>query len=251
MHLGSHCPPGYFGMPPGSRKEASSLSPCPFWAKPITHVGLFHITTVQKCVCVPIHMQLRSTGFPGGFRVTAFQARLTTLIVSRRDGACASLRHLEERNLTSTSPKLSRSTISTTHPRPTGRFERTDRSFALYRALPGSVSGTLPPPTTTTECPLSFAWFYSYLALHPPIRPGCFPFSALFTLGPLGIPWRVIPPSTLRSHSHPSEGFPCSRRWTLQRHLGGGSLPSYTAHCGTPLGSKVNSGSLRSTFQHA
>ena len=141
MHLGSHCPPGYFGMPPGSREALSSLSPCPFWTKPITHVGLSYITTVPKCVCVPIHMQLCSTGFPGGFRVTAFQARLTALIVSRRDGACASLRHLEERNLTSTSPKLSRSTVSTSHPRPIGRFERTDRSFVLHAALPHSLGG--------------------------------------------------------------------------------------------------------------
>ena len=141
MHVGSHCPPGYFGMPPGSCEEMSSLSPCPFWTKPITHVGLSHITTVRKCVCVPIHMQLCSTGFPGGFRVTAFQARLTTLMVSRRDGACASLRHLEERNLTSTSPKLSRSTVSTSHPRPIGRFERTDRSFALRHALHTSPVG--------------------------------------------------------------------------------------------------------------
>ena len=136
MHLGSHCPPGYFGMPPESCKEMSSLSPCPFWTKPITHVGLPYMTTVRKCVCVPIHMQLCSTGFPGAFRVTAFQARLTTLMVSRRDGACASLRHLEERNFTSTSPKLSRSTVSTSHPRPIGRFERTDRSFPRVHSSP-------------------------------------------------------------------------------------------------------------------
>jgi hypothetical protein len=47
LHLGSHCSPGYFGMQPGSSEELSSLSPCPFWAKPITHVGLFYITTIQ------------------------------------------------------------------------------------------------------------------------------------------------------------------------------------------------------------
>jgi hypothetical protein len=132
LHLGSPCPPGYFGMPPGSCDEVSSLSPCPFWTKPITHVGLLNLTTVQKCVCVPIHMQLCSTGFPGGFRVTAFQTRLIALRVSRRGGACASLRHLKERNFTSTSPKLSRSTISTSHPRPVGRFERTDRSVTRF-----------------------------------------------------------------------------------------------------------------------
>jgi hypothetical protein len=138
LHVGSHCPPGYFGMPPESCKEMFSLSPCPFWTKPITHVGLCHITTVQQCVRVPIHMQLCSTGFPGGFRGTAFQARLTALMVSRCGGACASLRHLEERNLTSTSPKLSRSTVSTSHPQPIGCFERTDRSFPMWQAFPAA-----------------------------------------------------------------------------------------------------------------
>ena len=108
LHLGSHYPPGYFGMPPGSQQKVSSLSPCPFWAKPLTHLGLFFMTTVQKCLRVPIPMQLCSTGFPGGFRVTAFHARFTVLIVSRHCGACASLRHLEERNSTSTALKLSR-----------------------------------------------------------------------------------------------------------------------------------------------
>ena len=131
LHVGLHCPPGYFGMPPGSREEVSSLSPCPFWAKPLTHVGLFHITTVQKCIRVPIPMQLCLTGFPSGFRVTAFQARFTALIGSPCCGACASLRHLEERNYTSTTPKLSRLAVSTSHPWPVGHFERTDRSCPL------------------------------------------------------------------------------------------------------------------------
>ncbi len=108
LHLGSHYPPGYFGMPPGSQQKVSSLSPCPFWTKPLTHFGLFFMTTVQTCVRVPIPMQLCSTGFPVGFRVTAFHARFTALIVSRHCGACASLGHLEERNSTSTALKLSR-----------------------------------------------------------------------------------------------------------------------------------------------
>ena len=103
------------------------------------------------------------------------------------------------------------------------------------------MSGTSPPPTTTTECPLSFAWFYSYLALHPPIRPGRFPFSALFTLGHLGIPSGVGPEGTHRSHSHPSKGFPCPLPWTLQRGLGGGYLIPYAAHCGTQPGNGVTS----------
>jgi hypothetical protein len=34
-------------MHPGASEELSSLSPCPFWAKPITHVGLLYITTIQ------------------------------------------------------------------------------------------------------------------------------------------------------------------------------------------------------------
>jgi hypothetical protein len=46
LHGGLDCPPGYFGMPPGSREDVSSLSPCPFWTKPIPHGGLSHITTV-------------------------------------------------------------------------------------------------------------------------------------------------------------------------------------------------------------
>jgi hypothetical protein len=124
-------------MPPGSSEELSSLSPCPFWTKPITHVGLPHITTIQTCVRGPTHTQLCSAGFPGGFKVTALQARFTVLMVSRGRGACASLRHLEERNCTSTVSKLSMTlTVSTPHPWPVGHFEGTDRSFALYAVFP-------------------------------------------------------------------------------------------------------------------
>jgi hypothetical protein len=126
-------------MPPGSSEELSSLSPCPFWTKPITHVGLPHITTIQTCVRVPTPTQLCSAGFPGGFKVTAFQARFTVLMVRRGRGACASLRHLEERNCTSTVSKFSMTlTVSTPHPWPVGHFEGTDRSFALYVAFPRS-----------------------------------------------------------------------------------------------------------------
>lgn len=53
LSLGSYCSPGYFGVLPGSRKIASSrcrvasvlVSPCPFWTKPIAHVGLSSVTT--------------------------------------------------------------------------------------------------------------------------------------------------------------------------------------------------------------
>jgi hypothetical protein len=88
---------------------------------------------------VPTHTQLCSAGFPGGFKVTAFQARFTVLMVGRGRGACASLRHLEERNCTSTVSKLSMTlTVSTPHPWPIGHFEGTDRSFPVYTACPCS-----------------------------------------------------------------------------------------------------------------
>ena len=53
LSLGSYCSPGYFGVQPGSRNVASSLSrvasayvsPYPFWTKPIAYVGLFSVTT--------------------------------------------------------------------------------------------------------------------------------------------------------------------------------------------------------------
>src|SRR5215831_18244964 len=79
--------------------------PMPFWAKPIIHVGLLFITTIPSCVRVPTHTQLCSAGFAGGFRVTAFHARFTTLMVSRSRGACASSWHRGERNCTSTASK--------------------------------------------------------------------------------------------------------------------------------------------------
>jgi hypothetical protein len=55
LSLGSYCSPGYFGVLPGSREGAASLdrvlsvvvSPCPFWTKPIAHVGLSSMTTTQ------------------------------------------------------------------------------------------------------------------------------------------------------------------------------------------------------------
>jgi hypothetical protein len=92
-------------MPSGSPEEMSSHSPCLFWAKPITHVGLFHITTILTCVRVPTRAQLSSAGFASGVSVTAFHARCIALRVSRRHGACASPWHLGERNCTSTVPK--------------------------------------------------------------------------------------------------------------------------------------------------
>jgi hypothetical protein len=142
LHVGSHCSPGYLRDASGSREEVSSRSPCPFWTKPITHVGLSHMTTIQARVRVPTPMQLCWAGWPGGFRGTAFYARFTRLRVSRTRGAYASPRHLGERNCTSTAPKLSKtSAVSTPHPWPLCHFEGTDRSFALCPALPDALGG--------------------------------------------------------------------------------------------------------------
>ena len=52
LNLGPHYLPGYFGMQSGSHEELSSLSPCPFWTKPITYVGLLNVTTIQPWVCL-------------------------------------------------------------------------------------------------------------------------------------------------------------------------------------------------------
>jgi hypothetical protein len=46
-----------------------------FWPKPILRVGLSHVTTIQAWIRVPVRVQLSSTGFPVGFRVTAFDPR--------------------------------------------------------------------------------------------------------------------------------------------------------------------------------
>jgi hypothetical protein len=132
LPVGSHCAPGYVRDASGARAEVSSLSPCPYWTKPITHVGLSHMTPMQSCVRVPTRRQLCGAGCPGGFRGTACYARCTRLIVSRTRGAYASPRHLGERNCTSTAPKLSKtSAVSTPHPWHLCHFEGTDRSFAL------------------------------------------------------------------------------------------------------------------------
>jgi hypothetical protein len=125
-------------MPPASCEALARLSPCPLWPKPLPPVGLPSMTTVQQCVWVPSPLPRCSTGCPGEGSVTACQARLTTWMVSRRDGAWASRRPLEERHGTSTSPTLSRRAVSTSHPRPLDRFERTDRRFPLYQAFPDS-----------------------------------------------------------------------------------------------------------------
>jgi hypothetical protein len=170
-------------MPSGSREEVSSHSPCPFWAKPITHGGLFHLTTIQKCVRVPTHAQLCSAGFAGGFSVTAFHARFIALKVSRGHGACASPWHLGERNCTSTAPKLSQ-TLRSRPFIPDGyrHFEGTDRSFPLYAACPR-------------------AEYYGHADATP---------------GPRRIQG-VLPRLYCRAPSPPWHSLPYAPRWTLTR----------------------------------
>ena len=88
---------------------------------------------------MPTHTQLCSTGFAGGFSVTAFRSRFTVLRISRDRGDRASPLHLEERNCTSTGPKLSKtSSVHVPHPWRMRHFEGTDRSFPLYVAFPRS-----------------------------------------------------------------------------------------------------------------
>ena len=88
---------------------------------------------------MPTHTQLCSTGFAGGFSVTAFRSRFTVLRISRDRGDRASPLHLGERNCTSTGPKLSKtSSVHVPHPWRMRHFEGTDRSFALSTAFPSS-----------------------------------------------------------------------------------------------------------------
>ena len=91
---------------------------------------------------MPTPTQLCSTGFAGGFSVTAFRSRFTVLRISRDRGERASPLHLGERNCTSTGPKLSKtSSVHVPHPWRMRHFEGTDRSFALYTAFPCALDG--------------------------------------------------------------------------------------------------------------
>ncbi len=91
---------------------------------------------------MPTPTQLCSTGFAGGFSVTAFRSRFTVLRISRDRGDRASPLHLGERNYTSTGPKLSKtSSVHVPHPWRMHHFEGTDRSFPLYTALPCALVG--------------------------------------------------------------------------------------------------------------
>jgi hypothetical protein len=61
-----------------------------------------------------------------------------------------------------------------------------------------------------------------YSALRPQQKLGASRFRFCLLFGPRRIRLGVNPQTTHRSPSHPGQGFPCPRRWTLQRHLGGG-----------------------------
>src|SRR2546422_4999202 len=92
-----------------------------------------------------VYLPLRHSArrdFAGGFGVTAFHSRFTSLSVSRPSGERASPRHLRERNRTSTAPKLSKTLWSRPFiPDAHRHFEGTDRSFPLYTALPCALVG--------------------------------------------------------------------------------------------------------------
>jgi hypothetical protein len=89
-----------------------------------------------------VYLPLRHSArrdFAGGFGVTAFRSRFTSLSVSRPSGERASPRHLRERNRTSTAPKLSKTLRSRPFiPDAHRHFEGTDRSFAMCAVFPHS-----------------------------------------------------------------------------------------------------------------
>ena len=72
---GPHASPGFSGVSLGRMASRPALIRA-FWPKPIIRVGLFKVTTIQTWIRMPVRVQLCSTGFPVGFRVTAFYPRL-------------------------------------------------------------------------------------------------------------------------------------------------------------------------------
>ena len=74
LQVGPHSSPGFSGVYPGRLQTRPALI-LAFWPKPIIRVGLPHITTIQPWIRIPVRVQLSSTGFPVGFRVTAFYPR--------------------------------------------------------------------------------------------------------------------------------------------------------------------------------
>jgi hypothetical protein len=135
------------GMPSGARAEWSSLrggsprvSPCPCWTKPLTHGGLYHMTTIQTCVRGPTHTPRGSTGCAGGCSVTACRSRCTGLSIRRDRGDRASPLPLGERHCTATGPKVSKtSSVHGPHPWRMRHCEGTDRSCPTWTALPSAA----------------------------------------------------------------------------------------------------------------
>jgi hypothetical protein len=74
LTVGPHSSPGFSGVYPG-RLQTRPARILAFWPQPISRVGLCHVTTIQPWMRVPVRVQLSSTGFPVGFRLTAFDPR--------------------------------------------------------------------------------------------------------------------------------------------------------------------------------
>jgi hypothetical protein len=74
LKVGPHSSPGFSGMYPGRLQTRPALI-LALWPKPIIRVGLSHLTTIQPWIRLPVRVQLSSTGFPVGFRVTACYPR--------------------------------------------------------------------------------------------------------------------------------------------------------------------------------
>jgi hypothetical protein len=62
------------GVSPGRLQNRPALS-LAFLAPAAHPRGLAHVTTIQTGIRLPVRLQLCSTGFPVGFRVTAFYPR--------------------------------------------------------------------------------------------------------------------------------------------------------------------------------
>src|SRR5262247_79176 len=85
-------------------------------------------------------MQLCSTEFLVGFKVTAFHSRFHGLRISRYRGESASPLHQRDRNLTCTKLKLSKTSRSSSSILDTPRhFGGTGRSYSYLSAIIGST----------------------------------------------------------------------------------------------------------------
>jgi len=95
------------GLPTARSRNRAVILLVLFGPSLLTQVGLFVLTTIQTWVRLPAHIQLCSTGFPVGFRVTAFHSRCHGLMVGRYRGESASP-SIRGRNYTCTKTKLSK-----------------------------------------------------------------------------------------------------------------------------------------------